>query len=455
MLSSPWLSFATRNPTRPRRRLMRLAVEALEDRRVPAVILSDSFNRADADQYHLGTVDNALGGSGVHQYLPMFGATQILNHTGATITSGALHNGTDAQLQDGGFGGVEISDANNPSDNPQQPHFNSVGENLGQDLNVAVDLSVPTDQSRVTKGGIYFRAPAHQQGSDIGGGASNGGYWVELYSNGAVAVRDLKTDQDVAVTAIPANFDFFVMHHLEIAAGGSSLQVALDGDLQTFTQGGQQTTTVSIPTNTTGTAGSVGLAFGPPGNGTPFASLNGTFFSSTVQSAKNLKVSDFGALTLNPPPGSGSGSAPGGSSAPTGMSGSGTTTGSPAEAADLLSGIIGAQKVLLKKTRAVLTRKTLGPKIAKNATAIANGLLEAANTFLNLSDPRLKALGQQLLDLDDQLRADIAKIEARLARQRSARSVNQLIRPDVKDVLNLQKEGLVDVQTGLKLLNGN
>src|SRR5262249_52993460 len=153
-----------RNRSR-QRPTVRPAVETLEDRRVPAVILSDSFSRADANQYHLGSPDNALGGSGTHYYLPLFGT--FAQGAGATLDFNTLRNHFEANQNSSGFGGVELSAM--PPEDPAQGGFISSGENLGQDLNVAVDLTVPTDAGRSTKGGIYFRAPAHQQGQDIGG----------------------------------------------------------------------------------------------------------------------------------------------------------------------------------------------------------------------------------------------------------------------------------------------
>ena len=57
---------ASRGPTSS------LRFEALEQRRLLSVIVSDSFNRPDAGPSNLGTADSAYGGSGTHFYLPLF-----------------------------------------------------------------------------------------------------------------------------------------------------------------------------------------------------------------------------------------------------------------------------------------------------------------------------------------------------------------------------------------------
>lgn len=48
-----------------------LLVEPLEDRRLLSVLLSDTFNRADAGTANLGTANNSLGGTGTHYYTPV------------------------------------------------------------------------------------------------------------------------------------------------------------------------------------------------------------------------------------------------------------------------------------------------------------------------------------------------------------------------------------------------
>src|SRR6185369_10104202 len=117
------------------------SIERLEDRTLlsSTVIVSDSFNRADS-VHTFGTADNAFGGSGTHSYINIFPPQ---SGNGANLTNNALQN------FDSDFGGVMLS-ANG-----------STGEDLGQDLNITVDLLVPTDaQHHTTAAGPYFRSMA-------------------------------------------------------------------------------------------------------------------------------------------------------------------------------------------------------------------------------------------------------------------------------------------------------
>jgi hypothetical protein len=96
----------------------------------------------------------------------------------------------------------------------------------------------------------------------------------------------------VAFTARPATFNNTLYHTLELTAVGTSLQVSLDGALQTFTQAGKSTTTVSIPPVWDGppsvgvNAGGIGIAFGAEDNRN---SIGG-------QRAKNFVVTTAKAL---------------------------------------------------------------------------------------------------------------------------------------------------------------
>lgn len=121
------------------------------------------------------------------------------------------------------------------------------GENIGQDLNIRVDLLVPPDATgNITQAGPYIRSRAAASGDGIIGGTS-AGYWVQLHSSGEVKVRGLNPNAIIAFSGIPALFDNAIFHKLEIAAQGDQLQAALDGHLLTFNQNDALVTAVALP----------------------------------------------------------------------------------------------------------------------------------------------------------------------------------------------------------------
>jgi len=130
------------------------------------------------------------------------------------------------------------------------------GADVGQDLRISADLLVPTDEAgHTTEGGPYFRSRRAGPGDGLIGGTS-AGYWVVLYSSGAINVQRLNPNGVIAFATI-SNFNASVFHHLEVAAVGERLQVRVDGDLIRFDHEGKQSMTVSIPP----------LWQGPPGIG--------------------------------------------------------------------------------------------------------------------------------------------------------------------------------------------
>jgi hypothetical protein len=253
-----------------------LQVEKLEDRLTPAVLFSDSFNRADATLFALGATNNALGGSGSHYYLPIFSTGG--NPVGASIVSGALqNNGQD-------YGGVQLT--NNPNT------MIGTGESFGATsaYNVSANFTVPTDGfGNATEAGIYFRSQSLSAGGNIIGGASSG-YWVQLRSTGEVLVRNLTGTFVIPSTAVPASFNASQSHHLEISFQNSTLQVALDGKLQVFDQDGTYTSNVSIPYPGGSNDGTIGIAFG--------SELNRGAIGG--QRADNFVVSDYSSLGTLP-----------------------------------------------------------------------------------------------------------------------------------------------------------
>jgi uncharacterized protein (TIGR03437 family) len=227
------------------------------------VLLSDSFNRADADKCSLGHADLALGGSGTHYYLPVFS-------TGASIVSDTLKNNGQ------GYGGVQLTALSNPCAGVS-------GESLGQELYIRLDVLVPTDSAGdISEAGPYLRARSAFTNDGIFGGES-AGYWINLQSTGRLNVKDLNNAAIIASSAPLASFDTTVFHTVEASAQGSTLQVSLDGRPVTFTQNNVVNTMVSIPPTNGSNDGAVGIAFGADPSRGPIGG----------QRAKNLLVSTF------------------------------------------------------------------------------------------------------------------------------------------------------------------
>ena len=242
-----------------------LHLESLEDRTLLAVLLSDSVNRADVidDVCNLGSLDNAHGTSSphdhTHNYLPIFPAngTDPSNPLGADIVSNALQNRT---LD---LGGIQFTSG--ASCGPR-------GESIAPDLNISAELFVPANaENQETEAGPYFRNRAAFRGDGIVGGSS-AGYWVRLHSAGNITVHRMNAVPSApnfaAFSARPEDFDDSVVHALEIAAQGTTLEVALDGQLQTFYsehQGGT-TTSISIPATSGSNQGTAGIGFAASSN---------------------------------------------------------------------------------------------------------------------------------------------------------------------------------------------
>jgi hypothetical protein len=202
------------------------------------VLVSDSFNRADAAACSLGRADLAQGGSGTHYYLPVFPASAGVYPVG--LVSKALQN---SGLN---YAGVQLTASSGCGA--------ARGETFAQDLDIAVDLLVPASSAGVVQAGPYFRARSAAPGDGIIGQA---GYWVALTSTGQVMIRGLSPNATIATTAAPASFDATKFHTLEMVAQASSLTVYLDG---------ASVTTVTLPATTGSNDGTVGIAFGAEAN---------------------------------------------------------------------------------------------------------------------------------------------------------------------------------------------
>jgi uncharacterized protein (TIGR03437 family) len=209
------------------------------------VLVSDSFNRADAAACSLGRADLASGGSGSHYYLPIYTTAT----TGVGIVSKALQNlGLD-------YAGVQLTATSGCG--------GARGETIAQDLDIAVDLLVPASSAGVVQAGPYFRARSAAPGDGIVGAA---GYWVALTSTGEVAIRGLSPNAVIATTGSPASFDATRFHTLEMVAQGASLTVYLDNNRLTFTQNNASVTTVALPATTGSNDGAVGIVFADEAN---------------------------------------------------------------------------------------------------------------------------------------------------------------------------------------------
>ena len=258
-------------------------------------LFSDSFDRPDATQDNLGQADNFEGGTGTYYYVPVF--------SGAVISSDTLEPSSVD------YGGVEFSASSNTGATRGTP--------IGQDLDITVNLLVPTDSADdTTDGGIFFRSRAAFTNDGLVGGEPfdpSGGYWVRLTNSGVIQVVDLRTNTVTASTTQPESFDSTIFHRLEVAFNGNGVQVALDGYLQIF---GADGPTVAIPSTglpgdstlpgdvSPGNDGCAGLAFGvqPSGKGatgTEATDLMVTSFSSIAGLPTNLTTP---YSTVNPLP---------------------------------------------------------------------------------------------------------------------------------------------------------
>ena len=228
------------------------------------VILSDSFNRANgitasagvprADS--IGHTDNAYGGNGtLYYYEPIepLNGTDATHPIGASLTNNVLvQNGLD-------LGGIQFTTNSNTGA--------AFGSDLGQNLYMAADLYAPSSGTNNTWASLYFRSRSAFSGDGIFGGTSSG-YLVSLESTGQVRVQNLFNEVtyettnggNPIVTATPGSFNNTVFHHLELAASGTTLQVALDHVIQTFSQNGS-VTTVSIPADGGSNGGTAGIEF--------------------------------------------------------------------------------------------------------------------------------------------------------------------------------------------------
>ena len=228
------------------------------------VITSDSFHRADSAQNVLGVTDLTLGGTRTFCYIPIW--------TGDSIVSNSLQNwGT-------GAGGVQFGQPGSAGS------CSFRGIDMGQNLNIRVDLLVPSDSAgNTTISGPYFHSRGAAAADGILGGDA-AGYWVGLDSRGFVKITDTHRNVAIAQTSQPTSFDNTVFHTLEVAVSGTTLQAALDGAVLSFVMGdGTAVQTVTIPATAGTNDGTAGVAFQRSG------AIGG-------QRARNLIVTQYQAL---------------------------------------------------------------------------------------------------------------------------------------------------------------
>lgn len=206
------------------------------------ILVSDSFNRADASGCSLGRADQSQGGSGSHYYLPIFPS----GVSTTVIRSGGLENtGLD-------YGGVQLT---------ASAACGGRGETFPQDLDISVDVLVPRSDAGIVQAGPYFRSRAAASGDGIIGGTS-AGYWVYLTSGGDVYVKMLNPPGVIAISPTIPSFDPSRFHSLRILGKGTALGVYLDGSRVTFAQNGAVSQTVTLPESSGSNDGTVGIAFG-------------------------------------------------------------------------------------------------------------------------------------------------------------------------------------------------
>ena len=260
-----------------------LRFEALEERRLLSVIVSDSFNRPNAAPSNLGAADLAYGGSGTYYYSPLFPTTgNPANPVGANITDNALQNYSN------GYGGVELTAYADAATN-----FAHLGEDLGQDLDLQADLVVPTNSSAdVSEAGLFFRSQANAAGDNLFSG-TNAGFWVKVQSTGQVEVERLDTGAIIAYSGAPVSFDTSAAHDLQVAVQGTQLQVAIDGNLLELSENGLVSTTVSLPATSGSDNGAAGVLFGDePNPGQISGQRANNLVISTYTSISGLPVQD-------------------------------------------------------------------------------------------------------------------------------------------------------------------
>ncbi len=185
------------------------------------VLLSDDFNRADADRCTLGPTSSYAGGN-TYFYLPLWPGNQnnASNPVGANIVGQSLQNNGQ------NHGGVMITHATGACDTPTIR-----GAAIGQDLYIKVNVLVPKDNNgNISEAGPFLRGRAAARGDTLIG-EGNTGYWAALDSTGHLRVIDLATDESMFELVL-SPFDPTLFYTVELTAQGNSIQARVSGPVR-------------------------------------------------------------------------------------------------------------------------------------------------------------------------------------------------------------------------------
>ena len=183
-----------------------------------------------------GVSDIDIDGGGSYYFVPIHGNTmEVLPRRPGEKSAGVRNTGKD-------FSGAMF--VHRDSDCALRSVH---GADLGQDLNIEMELLVPAGPGgTVTGGGPYLRSRRANPGDGIVGGTS-AGVWIALESTGHVRVRRLNPGAVLGVSDPPSGFDPSVFHTIAVAAHGEHLEVALDGRSLTFEIAGNRQSVLQIP----------------------------------------------------------------------------------------------------------------------------------------------------------------------------------------------------------------
>ncbi|MFN7999129.1 MAG: LamG domain-containing protein [Bryobacteraceae bacterium] len=162
--------------------------------------------------------DIRLPGKVPGYYLPLYRATITQEHPAENQSSTAFR-------YDGfGRGGIEFAAADRLCALDQLR-----GASIAEDLQVAVDLKLPSD----TEGGPFLRAARVRPGDAIEA-PRNSGYWVRLHADGTVSVhslgqRETAPNRPIVQTGPVPGFVPGGFHNIKTEAHGTHLRVWVDG----------------------------------------------------------------------------------------------------------------------------------------------------------------------------------------------------------------------------------
>jgi hypothetical protein len=230
-------------------------------------------------------LDDILIGGRQHYFSPIHGdRVDVLPAREGESSASLRHNGKD-------FGGAAFT-----ARQPDCSLASTESADIGQDLDIEMELKLDAPKGLIAEGGPYFRSRRASPGDGIFGGTS-AGFWLQLESTGRLRLRRLHPMATVAFSEPPAaGFDSAVFHKLEVSIRREEVHVRLDGRTVDFDAGGARTTVVNLaPAWRTAS---------PPGNNDGSA---GVVFGSTSnrgqvggQEARNIRVRTTTTTPLPP-----------------------------------------------------------------------------------------------------------------------------------------------------------